>query len=261
MNIECIDVLPFDTAQEEEIVCVLATEVEEKDKVENSVDLQRFSSLRKTRHTAYVANFIKRLAERMIKIKGRNLQLSSVSQFDTYPHITAKDIELAEKMIFMHENKGISLKELQTRNNTFLYIKNNKQIIRCAPRLENAHLPYDARNPIYLPVHSEPLRLMLTDIYKNNAHSQQRFWLSRPPRHARRILNQCSLVAEHKVPRLASLPSDRVRRVRPFKHTGCDLLGTYTMSGMRRPTCAYTHVSLHEQSILSLLRTCQIPHL
>ncbi|XGW22651.1 hypothetical protein V3C99_005119 [Haemonchus contortus] len=208
------------------------------------ISLARFSRLDKALRT--VARVGKVLHAWVIKVNTRKesqskLCLQKLHLFDAGYEITAEDVKLSETLLLHEAHASISLNTLKKRFPQKKIFRDENGIIRNASRIQNAPVPYDVKNPIYLEKDSDITRLVVTDIHIKNGHSgkdhtlclaRQRFWIPRPCGVFKKYLKNCvvcrkALGLPFGAPEMPPLPKDRTVLTRPFQSVGCDFMGPF----------------------------------
>uniref|UniRef100_A0A0K8S8Z1 Integrase catalytic domain-containing protein n=2 Tax=Lygus hesperus TaxID=30085 RepID=A0A0K8S8Z1_LYGHE len=122
-------------------------------------------------------------------------------------------------------------------------------ILRAGGRLFNANLPFNHKHPVLLPPESHLSNLIVDHFHRIYLHPgpsllqalvQLEYWIPSARRLIRQRIFNCQrcyrLKAKSFIPKMADLPSYRVRAERAFKRTGLDFAGPFLMkeSGRRK---------------------------
>ncbi|KHJ89020.1 integrase core domain protein, partial [Oesophagostomum dentatum] len=228
------------------------------DKASNLLLLFRFSRLEVLlRVVARVGKIIKKWVERTNQQKelSSRIKLQKISRFALQTEITADDIAMSEIILFREAHRFVSLKDLQKRFPHKKLFRDKEGIIRNESRLQNALLPYDTKNPIFVDKDSDLARLILRNIHTKNAHCgkehtlclvRQRFWIPRPAATFSRYLKNCVICKKshglpYGAPDMPPLPKDRVVVTKPFENVGCDFMGPFqSQDNSKLYICLYT---------------------
>ncbi|KAK6761390.1 hypothetical protein RB195_022449 [Necator americanus] len=204
--------------------------------------LSRFSSLTKALRTfATFAELLVRWVERCNVERNAHIMLRSIAEFESAKEISAANLRLSGKFILAEIHKNISITGLSTRFQSQKFIRDNFEIIRFESRIQNAILPYDTKNPIYIPNYSDLARLIIQLFHIKNAHAgrehalslvRQKYWIPQPSRTVKKIIGKCVTCRKFHglqfgAPEMPSLPPDRVEITKAFQNVGCDLMGPF----------------------------------
>ncbi|XP_062703578.1 uncharacterized protein LOC134286032 [Aedes albopictus] len=121
-------------------------------------------------------------------------------------------------------------------------------LLRVGGRLENSHLPYEARHQVLLPNKSPVCELLIRDMHLENLHlgpsglmslMRQRFWLINAKSTIRKVLRRCVTCFRSRPrclqPMMGRLPEARVVPSAPFSRTGVDFAGpVFVKVGLRK---------------------------
>ncbi|XP_060597240.1 uncharacterized protein LOC132751135 [Ruditapes philippinarum] len=196
------------------------------------IDSKRFSSLTKLlRVTAFVLRFIQKLK----KVKRK------------YGYLECEELLEAENMWIKHiqethfqsDINSIQAKKGTNRQQQLGLFLDERGLLRCTGRLENANLSEGARQPILLPRNDHFTELIVEKTHKELLHSgvsqtlattRKRFWILHGRATVKRVLNKCVVCRRHeggcyKMPPLCCLPRSRVTESVPFSRTGLDCFG------------------------------------
>ena len=195
------------------------------------IDIERFSTLTKLfRVTATALRFIQ-------KLKSNNVKGC----------LTNDEIERAEEMWILHTQqkcfKDVYHDMSENKSNNLqrqlgIYV-DNKGLLRCKGRLENAMLTESARCPILLATKDRLTKLIIDNDHKQVLHSgvsqtlcklRAKYWVPKGRATVKYVLKSC-LVCKRlesgpfKMPPMAPIPRARVTQSTPFTNTGLDYLG------------------------------------
>lgn len=197
-----------------------------------NIDCTKYSLITKLlRVTAFAMRFVK-------KISKRPCENST---------LTAEEIQEAENLWIIHiQRKNFSdvidglkkQKQTNLQRQLGLYV-DDKGILRCRGRLENASLSEGARSPVLLPRNEYFTQLIVLRSHKQSLHSgvsqtlsnvRYKYWIPQGRATIKSVLRTCNICRRHeggpyKMPPLAPLPSARVRESQPFSRTGLDYFG------------------------------------
>ncbi|XP_060570805.1 uncharacterized protein LOC132729079 [Ruditapes philippinarum] len=197
------------------------------------IDIAKFSSLTKLlRVTAFAVRFVRKLRK--------------------LPCCESKSLKYVE----LKEAEEIWLKHVQRKHFACVYdaIKNEKKnnlriqfglfidekgLLRCKGRLENADLTESAKHPVLLPKKDRLTYLVIDKMHKDLLHSgvsqtlaytRQRFWIPHGRAVVKSVLHVCSTCRRfdggpYKIPQMPPLPTSRVTECKPFSRVGLDYLG------------------------------------
>ena len=117
--------------------------------------------------------------------------------------------------------------------------KDDKGVLRCKGRLNNAGLPTTSKNPILLPSKNDFVRLLIKDVHAKVKHNgvrdtlttlRENYWVLRGREAAKRIVKECVICRKFegvpfKPQCIPDLPGMRVSDASPFTFTGVDFAG------------------------------------
>lgn len=172
--------------------------------------------------------------------------------------LSVDELEISLKCIvkILQSEFGLE-KEFKKDLKTLLPFKDNDGIIRVGGRLKNSQLPFDAKHPMLLP-NCKITDLLVEKIHLENLHAsplallsfvRERFWPLQGRRLCTKIFHRCIPCFKNR-PRnihqlMGDLPEQRISLIAPFKHTGVDYAGPfsihYKLRG-KRPTKVYLAV-------------------
>ena len=130
---------------------------------------------------------------------------------------------------------------------------NDQGIICCRGRITNADKPLVTRYPVLLPKESNLTKLIVNNSHESCMHSgmgdtlahvRQNYWIPRGRQVVKSILKQCMHCRRYdqktmEYPGPPALPTDRVRKGRPFEVTGVDYTGAIQITGEEVPRKLY----------------------
>lgn len=173
----------------------------------------------------------------------RNLKRSSRNKGP----LTSSELNEAENMWIVYtqrKNFGdvydsiISEKSNNLQKQLGVYL-DDKGILRCKGRIDEARISESARRPVLLPKGERFTHLLIEKIHKENMHSgvsqclssvRYRSWIPQGRATVRVVIGKCLVCRRHeggpyKMPSFAPLPKTRVTESTPFSRTGLDYLG------------------------------------
>uniref|UniRef100_A0A1I7XJM3 Integrase catalytic domain-containing protein n=1 Tax=Heterorhabditis bacteriophora TaxID=37862 RepID=A0A1I7XJM3_HETBA len=176
---------------------------------------------------------------------------TSTGKNDCHPN-SAADGNAACKAI--HDTTITNKTKFGRRTNSSNIMDDNG-LIRMKSRLEHAQLPFDAKNPLFLPRYSQLVRLIINEIHVENGHCglnhilsliRLRFWIPKPTTIIKRHIRTCATCKKEQglpfsMPTMAPLSRDRVVCSKPFENVGCDYMGPWTSKeGQKMYVAIYT---------------------
>ena len=204
------------------------------------IDCERYSTLTKLlRVTAYVLRFIRRLRKHVCD--------NTESREGGSEFLTSAEISEAETMWVLYIQRkhfqevftAIENKKTNNLQRQLGLYRDEKGILRCKGRLENADLSEAARHPILLPKNDRLTRLTIETVHKQKFHCgtsqtlgyvRHKYWVPQGRAIVKSVLQQCRTCRRHeggayKMPMMPPLPGSRVREAQAFSRTGLDYLG------------------------------------
>ena len=180
----------------------LVSEVSEERNILNVVDIQRYSSLVKLRRTvAWVMRFVSNL-QALVGKKSRNVE-KYVSAEETHSAevMLIKDIQkraFGKELEFI-QSKGVSGKRPAIVNQLNLFA-DEKGVMRCRSRLENAPLLEASKTPILLPSKTYFSELVVAQAHEKVFHDgvretlsavREKYWILRGREVVKRFVRRC----------------------------------------------------------------------
>ena len=183
------------------------------------------------RVTALALRFVQKLRKKHADhgpVKAEEIQQAEV--------LWLKSVQSSEFKHVLDAIKGGTETSIQKQLGLYL---DEKGLLRCKGRLENANLCESARLPILLPKGDWYTHLVISKTHKETLHSgvsqtlaatRMRFWIPHGRATVKRVLNTCSVCRRfeggpYKMPPLCSYPKARVTDSRPFSRVGLDYMG------------------------------------
>ncbi|KHJ99039.1 hypothetical protein OESDEN_00969 [Oesophagostomum dentatum] len=153
----------------------VSTDSKENEEREPLTDLSRYSCLNTVlRVTSIVGKIAKNWALKTSKKLSKPITTRDILKYDSDSEVTSSDIELSEQIFVKQEQRNSMLSVVQKRfANMKAFSDGNDiilRIIRHESLLQNAQLPYDTKNPIFIPENSELVQLIVQKIHAENAH-------------------------------------------------------------------------------------------
>lgn len=232
-----------ETALEEgpDTTYVLVNSQEEKlvPKIGNIMKCDTFSDITSLlRVTAYLLRFANNLKRKVNKSTVITDQLSA----DEIENARKHWIKSAQSDSFHKEIVAVRNKDLSTN---LPYVKqfglfmDEMGILRCKGRLDNSSLPYDTKNPIFLPGNHPLTLLIIKNIHSQVMHSgirntltvlRENYWIPRGREVVKRLIRHCIVCAKYAgktfpMQTPPNLPSGRVDEGPPWSNTGVDYAG------------------------------------
>ena len=184
----------------------LVSEVSEERIILNVVDVQRYSSLVKLRRTvAWVMRFVSNL-KALVGKKSRNVEKHvSAEETNSAEVMLIKDIQrrgFSKEFEFM-QSKGTSGKRPDIVNQLNLFV-DEKGVIRCRSRLENAPLLEASKTPILLPSKTYFSELVVSQAHERVFHDgvgetlsavRERYWILRGREIVKKFVRRCKKCA------------------------------------------------------------------
>ena len=144
------------------------------------------------------------------------------------------------------------------------------KLLRCATRLQEAQIGYEASNPILIPKVDEFTTWLITAIHQRVGHVgvkqtlsalRAEFWVPQARRLVKKIVDRCFIcrkasASPFHLPPPPPLPKCRVTMSRPFSNLGVDFCGPFTLKRQRKYyvavfTCAVTR-AVHFEALQDL---------
>lgn len=193
------------------------------------ISLERFGSLRRLiRVTSYVLRFVS------------NLKLSKARKELILGEVNQSELDQARELWYREVQRTVleDKKFGQVKVSLQLYA-DEKGILRCGGRLENAPIPYAGRFPIFLPRCSRFTHLVIEDCHKKVMHNgvrdtltelRSRFWVPKGRLAVRTVIKICSVCKKiegrsYAVPPPSPLPDFRLSDEFAFTRVGVDFAG------------------------------------
>ena len=197
--------------------------------LDSIISLERFSSLpRLIRVTAYVLRFVSNL-----KRKKANNEL-------TDGEIKQEEVQRAKELWYKEVQRSVFEDEKfdQVKCSLSLFM-DEKGILRCRGRLENAPIPFDARYPILLPRCSRFTHLVINECHLKVLHNgvrdtlkelRSKFWVTKGRQTVKNVIGKCSVCKKiegrsYAVPPPPPLPEFRLSDEFAFTRVGVDFAG------------------------------------
>ncbi len=232
---------------------------------------KNFSSLsRLLRVTAWTMRFVSRLLKR--KVEDGPLKVEEISQ--------AKELweQNVQERNFPEVFTALRKRQKNELVNQFGLQLDDKGILRCHGRLENAGLAQDSIFPKLLPKKDGFTDLIISSFHKRLFHSgvahtvsqlRMEYWLPRARTEVRRVLLKCQICRRqeggpYKAPVMPSLPRSRVSKFSAFSNVGLDYLGPLYVKEIDGSTvkvyvCLYTCLTVRAVT-LELIRDLSAEH-
>ena len=210
----------------------LLTQVPKRD-LKELLTIENFLSYhRLLRTTMYVLRFVRRLKIKANIGNGQSCKESDGSWTEGIDQ--AEILWLKEMQVSLKEHPKYSDWELE-----FETFTDEKGIIRCGGRLENANIIESAKHPILLDPRHHLTRLIVNHCHERVKHCgfkgtltelRARFWIVRGRQFIRNIIHKCVVCRKHegqpyRAPPPPPLPGCRVKEDFPFTSTGVDFAG------------------------------------
>ena len=223
---------PPDYKLEEKVVLFTAgnnIKLKIKSSVSNVIDIKKYSDVNRLyRITCYVKRFIENL-KNLIRKKKLNLSCISAKEYSEAEGIW---IKVSQEKLEISENYD------QLKNQLKLF-KDDKNLIRCKGRINEASLPYETKNPILLNRDDYLTVLIVKNEHKNIKHRglkqtltqiRNKYWIPAGRQYVKRIISSCTLckfynARPYDYPETPDLPKERVNSNVPFTATGVDYFG------------------------------------
>ncbi|KAI3381780.1 hypothetical protein SNEBB_009348 [Seison nebaliae] len=244
-----------------EVVNVNATLLRGDLLLSSSIDLERYSSLRKViRVTAWMNRFVKNSqTAKPDRCLASTLSAIELSNAETSWIRTVQAEACTDILEFL---QGQSRKPPDIVKQLRLFM-DNSGVIRCRSRLQLSDMEQSSKCPIYLPRLHRFTKLKVVQAHEDHSHAgvtstvallRSQFWIPRCRQLVRSVVKQCRmccrlLAMPYKAPDVPPLPSFRVQRSRAFSHVGIDYAGPFLVKGVGTPnfkayivlyTCAST---------------------
>ena len=154
-------------------------------------------------------------------------------------YLSVKELDDAETVWVTSVQRDFDGKTKQLNNTLGLYV-DEKGVITCKGRLENAELSIRQKHPILIPGHSYLARLLVMDAHRQTAHGghkdtivqlRSKFWVTKARTLIRHVLHKCPRPCRRlegkafKSVEASQLPGYRVQQSFPFANTGVDYAG------------------------------------
>lgn len=137
--------------------------------------------------------------------------------------------------------------------------KDNKGLVRCKGRFQNADCSIEQKFPILLPREAEFTHSIIKNIHETNYHVgvshtlallRKRFWVPKGRSTVQKVIKKCVQCQKYaggpfKLPPMPPLPKERVTCCPAFSYTGTDYMGPLKISsGDKRWICVLTCLSV-----------------
>ena len=205
--------------------------------VGNIVDSKRYGSkIKLLRVTAYVLRFIRRVKKLAIK-STRELSAEEILEAE---EIWIRDIQtnaFSDELKLLTSPHGP--KSSKSRLNQLHLFLDDKGIIRCEGRIENAAVTPEYKKPILLPTRHQFTDMVIKENHDTANHIgikgtlnciRERYWILRGRQSVKRVLRKCITCKRlegkpYPTPKPPHLPSWRTSDEPPFSYTGLDFAG------------------------------------
>ena len=131
----------------------------------------------------------------------------------------------------------------------FELYKDDKGVLRCKGRLDNADIPTTSKNPILLPSKNDFVSLLIKDVHVKVKHNgvrdtlttlRENYWVLRGREATKRIVKECVICRKFegvpfKPQSSPDLPDMRVADAPPFTYTGVDFAEPLYVTSPRDP--------------------------
>ena len=224
MEVLCLFVTDETTQKSVEKVKV----VQHRPRIEDIIAAEKFSCLWKLlRLTAWWKRFVTNLRQ---KVRGENLKQG---------YLTMEELKQAEATWIISVQRSLEKRSKQLNNTLGLYL-DERGVLLCKGRLENADLTLYQKHPILIPGESYFAKLLAFDAHLRTAHGgykdtlvelRSMYWVTKARSLVRHVIRKCPRPCNRleakpfKSTVSPPLPSFRVRCSFPFANTGVDYLG------------------------------------
>ncbi|KAF8374290.1 hypothetical protein PRIPAC_80719 [Pristionchus pacificus] len=240
--------------------------------IETVIKLERFSSLRK-------AIAVTSRVYRFLSICASRVQNTSIHEkLKHLPTITSPVPSAVERrfalnsLIKLHQTKCIPSSDPLVRKGEIVEDPRTR-VWKANTRLANASLISETKSPVFIPTSTDSIlaKLIISDIHHSSSHAsvdvilnqvKRKYWIPRCRQIAKSVLKQCVPCRKtnnlpFRYPQSPALPVDRVRKSRPFEHSGVDYAGPFHSNTDEKMyvlvfTCFSTRLS-HLEVVNSLL--------
>uniref|UniRef100_A0A914X7S0 Integrase catalytic domain-containing protein n=1 Tax=Plectus sambesii TaxID=2011161 RepID=A0A914X7S0_9BILA len=246
------------TSFHEATMAVVETSNVQKQKEENPmlIDASCMSSWPKqARVTVYCLRFLKkkiwnRLRKETQAEIQKKMNLVDWKEISDNGAITSKEMKAAETFTLhqVHESqfseviqilRESSKKKHPLKDQLGVYL-DEKKLLRCRGRIEDASLDEETKYPILLPRNNRVTELIVLHKHRQMMHGgvqqtlaevRKEYWLLKGRSEIRKIISrQCYICRKYtarpfSLPPLPALPKERVQQSTPFEYTGLDYLG------------------------------------
>ena len=215
------------------------------------INIDNYSSLNKLlRVTSYVLRFIHNVKRRLLQKKRPGAE--DVQVENNYKNLRVFPEDQMNGVLSVMEidkSRTLWLKNIQKtmkQNTNYPQLKFQLRVfsdelglLRCAGRLGNAPIPYDAKFPILLPSNDRFTDLIILDAHVLAEHSlynntliqlRQKFWIPKGRQYVKKVIKQCRSCRHFdkkplKYPNPPDLPEVRLRDKHAFDAVGIDYAG------------------------------------
>ena len=217
-----------DVKEEQKKCNVLSVMAEKQPRLNEIIDLGRFSALSKLlRVTAWVRRFID------------NLRRKKEKQDVVLEPLSATEIEKSETSWVKDSQIDLQQSAEFDKTRTNLDIRQVSDILICHGRLENSDLDLGAKFPMVLPRDHKFTELIIWDCHRKVHHCKvratlaevrARFWITKGRQYIKKVLKGCFICKKLEgkafdAPIMAPLPAFRVSEAPPFSTVGIDFAG------------------------------------
>lgn len=214
------------------------------------IDPKNYSSLTKLlRISAYVLRFINKLKSNLSRSASKPVKELSTSEINEAEKYWIKSVQASNfgaELNFLTKNSQLSP---LPRVKQFGLYKDDKGVLRCKGRLNNADIPTTSKNPILLPSKNDFVSLLIKDVHVKVKHNgvrdtlttlRENYWVLRGREATKRIVKECVICRKFegvpfKPQSSPDLPDMRVADAPPFTYTGVDFAGPLYVTSLRDP--------------------------
>uniref|UniRef100_A0A914DSB9 Integrase catalytic domain-containing protein n=1 Tax=Acrobeloides nanus TaxID=290746 RepID=A0A914DSB9_9BILA len=215
--------LPTKDDPEFEVAAAVREEVENLEPLFDSSRVSTFERL------LFIIAFVLRFVSAIKKRKSSGSKAVTAEEMRNAEIIAIKDSQRCHPPS-KNENQNLGIRA------------DDQGILRCYGRMERSQLEHDARSPIFICKQSRLAELIMDKIHRKSQHSagvqqslallRATYWIPQATRLARKIIHNCHHCKRYrarpfKLPPMAPLPAERIKRVTPFENCGIDNFGPY----------------------------------
>ena len=174
----------------------------------------------------------------------KELSASKINEAETYWIKSVQAINFEAELNFLTKNSQLSP---LLRVKQFGLYRDDKGVLRCKGRINNADLPTTSKNPILLPSKNDFVSLLIKDVHAkvklNGVRDilttlRENYWVLCGREATKRIVKECVICRKFegvpfKPQSTPDLPDVRVADAPPFTYTGVDFAGPLYITSPR----------------------------